>query len=157
MLLKSLILALTLESNNPLLPSTNFLLSPLFKSTDLCPPDVPPAPPSGHLISSAGAAVTSISLRCPQVASVRIPCSTDWTGRCQASAWTCRLRQRPGFSSEGPTLVILMHTSVWEPLTHFPVGTFLKCEAWGYEINVILSCWFSNFSSTKKSRSWLQN
>ena len=66
MLLKSLILALTLEPNNPLLPSTNFLLSPLFKNTDLCPPDVPPPPPSGHFISSGGAAVSGIALHCPQ-------------------------------------------------------------------------------------------
>lgn len=60
MLLKSLISALTLEQNNPLLPSTNFLLSPLFKNTDLLLPC-----PSGQLISSGGAAVTGISLHRP--------------------------------------------------------------------------------------------
>ena len=66
MLLKSLISALTLEQNNPLLPSTNFLLSPLFKNTDICPPDLLLPSPSGQLISSGGAAVTGISLHHPQ-------------------------------------------------------------------------------------------
>lgn len=66
MLLKSLISALALEPNNPLLPSTNFLISPLFKNTDICPPDLPLPSLSGHLISSGGAAVTGISLHHPQ-------------------------------------------------------------------------------------------